>query len=112
MEDQGKKHLAPSASKVGKTNGAPLPASLKHEFEASFGSDLSQVRVHESHAPTHLGAKAFAHGSDIFFAPGEYQPHSDAGKKLLSHELTHVVQQRGGAAAADSPGDGTRNDER
>lgn len=105
MEDQGKKHLAPSASKVGKTNGAPLPAALKHEFEASFGSDLSQVRVHESHAPTHLGAKAFAHGSDIFFAPGEYQPHSDAGKKLLAHELTHVVQQGGGAAAANSPGD-------
>ncbi len=103
MEDQGKKHLAPSAAKVGKTNGAPLPAPLKHEFEASLGSDFSEVRVHESHAPTHLGAKAFAHGSDIFFAPGEYQPHSDAGKKLLAHELTHVVQQGGGAAAADSP---------
>ncbi len=103
MEDQGKRHLAPSASKVGKTDGAPLPAPLKHEFEASFGSDLSQVRVHESHAPTHLGAKAFAHGSDIFFAPGEYQPHTDVGRKLLAHELTHVVQQGGGTSPVDSP---------
>ena len=101
MEDQGKKHLAPSASKVGKTNGAPLPAPLKHEFEASFGSDLSQVRVHESHAPTHLGAKSFTHGTDIFFAPGEYQPHTEAGRDLLSHELTHVMQQRSGSGPAE-----------
>ncbi len=95
MEEQ-KKHLTSSAANVGNKQGNPLPASLQHQFEASLGSDLSQVRVHESHAPVMLGAKAYSHGNDVYFAPGEYQPHSEAGRQMLGHELTHVVQQSAG----------------
>jgi len=43
-----------------------------------------------------LGAEAFTYGSDIYFAPGRYQPGSTNGERLLAHELTHVVQQAGG----------------
>ena len=41
-----------------------------------------------------IQAKAFTHGSDIYFNQGQYQPESSEGKKLLTHELTHVVQQQ------------------
>jgi hypothetical protein len=74
-----------------------LPPSLKHNFEAQFGTDLSEVRVHQGHAATLKGgAQSFSTGNDIYFAPGAYSPHSDEGRQLLGHELTHVVQQREG----------------
>ena len=44
-------------------------------------------------AATRLGARAFTHGSDVAFAPGEYAPQSERGRRLLAHELVHVVQQ-------------------
>ena len=53
-----------------------------------------------------LQAQAFTHQRDVYFAPGKYDPNSSAGKRLLAHELTHVVQQTGGQvqrkALADS----------
>ena len=42
-----------------------------------------------------LSARAFATGRDVFFRQGEYNPGSSAGRELLAHELTHVVQQNG-----------------
>ena len=65
------------------------------------GQDFSDVKVHtdpESHALNdQLGAKAFTTGSDIFFRSGAYDPGSSGGRELLTHELTHVVQQRSGS---------------
>jgi hypothetical protein len=56
-----------------------------------------------------VSARAFATGSDIYFAAGEYQPGTAAGDRLLAHELTHVVQQRGaptsGPLTVTQPGD-------
>ena len=75
--------------------GRPLPPSLQHQFEIEMGRDFSNVRVHENHGPTLVGAQAYTRGSDIHFAPGQYQPHDPAGSKLLAHELAHVVQQGG-----------------
>ena len=43
---------------------------------------------------------AFTHGKDIYFGRGQFQPSSTEGRRLLAHELTHVVQQSGGDAAA------------
>lgn len=93
MEDTGKGHLAQSASAVGKPQPKELPQDLRHRMETSFGADLSAVRVHESHAPTMLGVNAFTKGNDLFFAPGKYAPHTPEGEQMISHELTHVVQQ-------------------
>jgi hypothetical protein len=69
-------------------------------MEPRFGVDFSQVRVHTDGAAVQmnrdLNAQAFAHGSNIYFGAGKYNPSSSDGKQLLAHELTHVVQQTGG----------------
>jgi hypothetical protein len=62
-----------------------------------FGADMRGVRIHDdAHADSlnrSLNAKAFTLGNDVFFRQGGYQPSTQAGKGLLAHELTHVVQQ-------------------
>jgi hypothetical protein len=81
--------------------GRPLDAATRGFFEPRFGLDLSAVRVHsESHAgeaARAVGARAFAVGENIVFAPNQFAPSSASGRHLLAHELAHVVQQRGGA---------------
>jgi hypothetical protein len=62
-------------------------------MERRFGADFGTVRIHEaSSAP--LRASAYTVGADIFFTPGQYAPGSYPGRRLLAHELAHVVQQR------------------
>ncbi|MBR8841045.1 MAG: DUF4157 domain-containing protein [Stigonema ocellatum SAG 48.90 = DSM 106950] len=67
----------------------------------AFGTDFSGVKVHTDSRSDHLNksvqARAFTTGQDIFFRQGEYSPGSHSGQELLAHELTHVVQQNGGA---------------
>src|SRR5260370_25172830 len=85
--------------------GQPLPEGVQGEMEGALGADLSGVRVHNS--PTdaadaaHLGAKAFTHGNDIWLGAGE----SAHDRKLMAHELTHVVQQGGGEPVKRRPAD-------
>ncbi len=86
-----------------RSGGSPLDAGLRVQMEPAFGADFSGVRVH-SDAKSHglnqsLQARAFTTGQDIFFRGGEYNPGSSAGKELVAHELTHVVQQNGPAVA-------------
>lgn len=79
--------------------GAPLDATTRGEMAAVLGDPLADVRVHaDAEAGTlaqAVDARAFTTGRDIFFNPREYRPSEAAGKHLLAHELTHVVQQRG-----------------
>ncbi|GAA0879197.1 hypothetical protein GCM10009119_21650 [Algoriphagus jejuensis] len=81
-----------------KGSGDPLPKTAKSEMERGFGTDFSNVRIHTgpsaANLSKNLGAQAFTHGSDIYFNSGKFEPQSYGGKKLLAHELTHVVQQR------------------
>ena len=78
--------------------GAPLPAGLREFFEPRFQHDFGTVRVHTdanaANTTRALHARAYTLGSDIAFAPGEYAPQTEAGRSLLAHELTHVIQQR------------------
>ncbi|HYY96918.1 MAG TPA: DUF4157 domain-containing protein, partial [Pyrinomonadaceae bacterium] len=67
-------------------------------MESLFGTDFADVRVHVGPQAAAIGALAFTHGSDIYFAPGHYDPLSRRGLRILGHELTHVVQQREGRA--------------
>ncbi|WP_462160135.1 eCIS core domain-containing protein [Pseudoalteromonas sp. GB56] len=74
-------------------------------FESRMGYDFSNTRIHND-ANAHdlaqsMGAKAFTYGNHVVFAKGQYSPHSQSGKHLLAHELTHVVQQ--GAASSNTP---------
>ena len=68
-------------------------------MESSFGADFSGVRIHDDARADGLSqalsARAFATGRDVFFRQGEYSPGTSAGRELLAHELTHVVQQGG-----------------
>ncbi len=81
--------------------GQQLAPSVRQPMEAAFGADFSGVRVHtDSDLAPRIGATAFTHGQDIHFAPGQYRPTDRAGTWLLSHELTHVVQQRPGRHVA------------
>jgi hypothetical protein len=77
--------------------GHPLSEAERAYFEPLFGYDFSQVRVHThnqaSQAAQALNARAFTVGQDIFFANREYNPSSTEGRRLLSHELTHTLQQ-------------------
>lgn len=93
MENPANDHLKPAAAQAANSQGNSLPTPLRHQLESSFGTDLSQIKVHQSHAPTMLGAQSFSQGNDIFFAPAAYDPFSPQGNQLLMHELTHVVQQ-------------------
>jgi len=105
---------AASTSEVNKQSGpgAPLPEELRRRMERALGADFSEVRIHEAdEAAVAVGAKAFTQGTEIHFAPGQYDPGSPLGLELLGHELAHVVQQaqgrvnptgqRGGLPAAD-----------
>jgi len=80
--------------------GKALPSSTKSEMKSKMGADFSNVSVHTGSqadaAAKSIGAKAYTMGSDIAFSKGSYNPHSQSGKKLLAHELTHVRQQTGG----------------
>lgn len=80
-----------------KGRGAPMDSSTKSYMEQGIGADFSGVRIHTDSSAIQmsqeLGAQAFTVGRDVYFNSGKYQPQSGAGKHLLAHELTHVVQQ-------------------
>ncbi|MGK7896677.1 MAG: DUF4157 domain-containing protein [Xenococcus sp. (in: cyanobacteria)] len=77
--------------------GQPLPESTRNFFEPRVGTNFSGVRVHTDAEANSLSrkinARAFTVGRDIFVGSEQYNPYSSAGRHLLAHELTHVVQQ-------------------
>jgi hypothetical protein len=81
-----------------KGQGSPLPDHVSAFMEPRFGADFSHVRVHTGSDAIQMnqaiGAQAFTHGSDIYFGEGQ----SPSNLELTAHEMTHVVQQTGGAA--------------
>ena len=78
------------------SGGWPLPRDVQGKMEAALGADFSDVRIHVGAEASAIGAIAFTWGSDIHFAPGQYNPHTPHGQVLLGHELAHVIQQRAG----------------
>jgi hypothetical protein len=88
-----------ATSQVASGSGSALPADARRQMEHAFATDFSDVRIHQGPEAAQLGARAFAQGVEIHFAPGQYDPHSERGLGLLGHELTHVVQQRAGRVA-------------
>jgi Domain of unknown function (DUF4157) len=77
-------------------SGQPLPEPIQKKMEGFFNTSFADVRVHVGPEASSIGALAFTHGTDLYFAPGQYNPQSTQGQQLLGHELTHVVQQRTG----------------
>jgi hypothetical protein len=79
-----------------KSGGQPLPDQVRTKMETAFNTDFSDVRVHVGQEASAIGAIAYTWGTNIHFAPGQYNPHTIQGQKLLGHELWHVVQQKSG----------------
>ena len=88
-----------------KTGGQPLPSETQSSMESGFGTGFQDVKIHHDAKSNQLNrklnARAFTTGNNIFFRSGEYNPQSREGKKLLAHELTHVVQQKGNGGLAE-----------
>ena len=94
----------PRAAATG--SGDALPGSVQGKMERAFDADFSAVRVHEGNDAAGIGALAFTRGTDIHFAPGQYDPHGNRGQELLGHELAHVVQQSQGRVGATAQAKG------
>jgi hypothetical protein len=92
--------------------GQSLDEGIADKAGGVMGQDFSDVNVHTGGTADSLSqglqAKAFTVGSDIFFKDGEYNPGTSDGQQLISHELTHVVQQ--GASTPNVQGKMTVND--
>lgn len=91
---------APAVSRAavrGLGSGRPLDPAVGHAFGAAVGHDLGAVRVHDGPRAAELAAqaraRAFTWGHHVVFGAGEYRPGSHEGRRLLAHELAHVVQQ-------------------
>lgn len=87
-----------SATQSLEGKGQPLSTPERGYFEPRFGTDFSAVRVHHDSQANQLAAalnaRAFTIGRNVVFGAGEYSPAGHEGRKLLAHELTHVIQQR------------------
>ena len=88
----------PGVRDVLQLQGQPLDDGTRQSMEKRFGLDLGKVRIHTNESATQsaraLDAHAYTVGNDIVFGSGEYEPHTERGQHLLSHELAHTVQQR------------------
>ncbi|WP_214406929.1 eCIS core domain-containing protein [Pseudonocardia lacus] len=88
--------------------GTPLPPATRETFETAYRRPLDDVRIHDDGAADAaaraIDALAFTRGADVYFRAGAYDPVTPAGKRLLAHELAHVVQQRPGVNRAPAPG--------
>lgn len=97
-QSAGAEAAAPaSVDRVLSGSGRPLEPALRQDMEQRFGCDFSQVRVHADAAAGQsardVDAQAYTLGHDIVFGAGRYAPETFAGRGLIAHELTHVVQQ-------------------
>ncbi|MGX7673806.1 eCIS core domain-containing protein [Plantactinospora sp. DSM 117369] len=93
-----------TAHQVLRAAGSPLPEPVRHDMEARLGADFSDVRLHTDalaqRSATELGARAYTSGHHIVAGAGGIDRHT------LAHELTHVIQQRGGPVPGTDNGHG------
>jgi hypothetical protein len=97
------------------STGNPLAPALRQEMEQRFDWDFSRVRVHTGSAAEQsardLSARAYTVGDNVVFGAGEFEPQTGEGRRLLAHELTHVVQQSGAEANVVRRSNGFDDDE-
>jgi Domain of unknown function (DUF4157)/OmpA family len=96
----GQMDTAPaSVDRVLASSGRPIEPALQQDMEQRFGHDFSRVRVHSGAAAEQsaqdVNAYAYTVGRNIVFGAGQFEPGTHEGRRLLAHELTHVVQQSG-----------------
>ena len=88
----------PIVHEVLRSAGQPLDGDTRAAMETRFGYDFSGVRVHTdlkaAESARAVNALAYTVGSEVVFGAGQYAPASGEGRRILGHELTHVVQQQ------------------
>ena len=96
---EGSNTAPASVDRVLASSGRPLEPALRQDMEQRFGHDFSRVRVHSDAASEasawDVSANAYTVGYNIVFGSGQFDTRTQEGKRLLAHELAHVVQQRG-----------------
>lgn len=99
--DADEQHAPPIVEQVLRSPGAPLDPADRTFFEQRFGHDFGRVRVHTdvraAESARAVDARAYTVGQDVVFGAGQYAPGAEEGRRLLAHELTHVVQQHSAA---------------
>ncbi len=89
--------VLPIVHKVLRSPGQPLDAATRAFMESRFGHDFSQVRIHTdaraAESAQAVSGLAYTVGQNIVFAAGQYTPRERTGKRILAHELAHVIQQ-------------------
>jgi hypothetical protein len=97
------------------SHGKPFEPALRQEMEQRFGHDFSRVRVHigavAEQSARDVNARAYTVGDNLVFGAGEFKPETRQGRRLLAHELTHVVQQSGAEANVVRRSNGIDDDE-
>lgn len=106
---------SPIVNEVLRSPGQPLDAATRAFMEPRFGHDFSRVRIHTDAAAEQsardVNARAYTAGNHVVFAAGRFAPQTHEGRRLVAHELSHVVQQEGaGGSEKLQRGPGDRND--
>ena len=90
-----------SVERVLASPGTALDLGLRRDMEQRFGNDFSQVRVHSGstaeQSARDVNANAYTAGHNIVFGEHQYAAEMHEGRRLIAHELTHVLQQSGSA---------------
>jgi len=101
--DSGSFAAPPIVHEVLRSPGQPLDLATRRFMESRFRHDFSGVRTHTdsraAESARSVVARAYTVGTDIVFDAGEYNPLSVSGRRLIAHELTHVLQQSSGGAS-------------
>lgn len=104
MKGMGNESKSPSSAlksslQKSKGGGKSMDVATQNSMGNSIGADFSKVKIHTNENAIQmnrsLSAKAFTNGNDIYFNSNQYNPKNSDGKRLLAHELAHVVQQKG-----------------
>ncbi|MDB5285239.1 MAG: hypothetical protein JWR05_188 [Mucilaginibacter sp.] len=89
--------VSSAVSETLQSAGQSLDITTRSFMEPRFGFDFGKVRIHNDsqaqQSAKDINALAYTHQNNIVFGAGQYQPQTDPGRKLLAHELTHVIQQ-------------------
>jgi Domain of unknown function (DUF4157) len=107
--DSGRPSREPSSETPASVNeelrapGRPLDNHVRHDMERRFGHDFSHIRVHDSgsakRSANDVDARAYTVGRDVVFGAGEYAPDTPRGRRLIAHELAHIIDQSKSATA-------------
>jgi Domain of unknown function (DUF4157) len=103
-ESQAGMEAPASVDRVLTSSGSALPRGVRGDMERGFGRDFSNVRVHTdstaAQSARDVSARAYTVGNNVVFGANQFAPSTATGRRLLAHELTHVVQQSGGGSSA------------